>query len=274
MQQDWVEKAFQQTINQRTNIFMFSEDSSSLVSETKPTHKPASLSFMNRISPQQATRLIDVRFPEIQFMDNSDEYYEKLWSVIDGAEKHIWVMMYHFDDTSVGSITLYKLIEAAKRGVKVCTMHDTLTCSLHRGLMLTLQENDGIVHRLNEMYRIWKMPGRNYFKRDHEKLVIADGKVLLGSANISEDYAHRKHGNSFFYDFNMVGNNICLDQCREFILKVADWHGVNLDKNLTNHQAMEEYAKAFPDSKFTPKHWEIKAALQPYERDIQLVCQV
>ena len=69
----------------------------------------------------------------------------------------------------------------------------------------------------------------------------------------------------------MVGSNICLDQARVFIKNVADWHGINLDKRLSNHQALEEYAGAFPDSPYQPKHWEIKVALQPYERDIQTV---
>lgn len=72
----------------------------------------------------------------------------------------------------------------------------------------------------------------------------------------------------------MVGTNICLDQAREFIKKVADWHRVNLDNELTNEQATEEYAAAFPDSKYSKPHWEFKAALQPYERDIQLVITV
>lgn len=69
----------------------------------------------------------------------------------------------------------------------------------------------------------------------------------------------------------MVGSNICLDQARDFIRKVADWHGINLDNKLSNEQALEEYKKAFPDSPYTPKDWQIKAALQPYERDIQEV---
>lgn len=69
----------------------------------------------------------------------------------------------------------------------------------------------------------------------------------------------------------MVGENVCLKQAREFIVKAANWHGVNLDDKLTNEQALEEYEKAFPDSPFTPRHWEIKAAFQPFERDLQIV---
>jgi hypothetical protein len=41
------------------------------------------------------------------------------------------------------------------------------------------------------MHRIWNIPTRRYFKRDHEKLIVADDTVFLGSANISIDYARR-----------------------------------------------------------------------------------
>lgn len=197
MERDWVERAFKEKINQRASLFIFGKNEKIEANPAKsnlkilqPSEKNDSL--LRRFKPHPGTKLEKVRFPETYFTDNADEYYEKVWSAIDGAEKHIWIIMYHFDDTSIGTITLYKLIEAAKRGVKVCAMHDTLTCKLHKGMMETLRENNGIVHRLNEMYRFWKMPGRTYFKRDHEKLIIADEKLLLGSANISEDYASEK----------------------------------------------------------------------------------
>ena len=81
----------------------------------------------------------------------------------------------------------------------------------------------------------------------------------------------RKHGVSFFYDFNMIGTNICLDQARDFICKAADWHGVNLDNKKSNREALEDYRSNFPDSLYVPDHWQFKAALQPYQRDIQIV---
>lgn len=190
--EDWVEKAFSQKINQNSRIFLFNHENSAPKSEPilgTSILKSISSGLVKQKQSLIRPKLVPVIFPEAKFYDNADQYYEKVWSAIDGASSHIWVVMYHFDDTSIGTITLYKLIEAAKRGVKVCLMHDVLTCHLHFGMMETLRSHNGIVHRLNELYRIWNMPGREYFKRDHEKLIVADGKLFLGSANISEDYA-------------------------------------------------------------------------------------
>ena len=194
--EDWVSKAFSHQINSKSKIFLFNGQYSLKNGKTTSSTAPSPLKAISRAILQRPAfvahpKLIPVVFPEVEFHDNADDYYEKVWSAIDRAEKHIWIVMYHFDDTSIGTMTLYKLMEAAKRGVKVCLMHDVLTCKLHTGMMETLRENGGIVHRLNELYRIWNMPGRRYFKRDHEKLIIADGKLLLGSANISEDYASK-----------------------------------------------------------------------------------
>lgn len=123
--------------------------------------------------------------------DDGDMYFQQLWKGIDSANKYIWVIMYHFDDTRIGQITLNKLTQAALRGVNVCVMHDVITSELHQGLAREFREAGGLEYRLNPMYRIWNIPSRRYFKRDHEKIIIADEKIYLGSANISVDYARR-----------------------------------------------------------------------------------
>lgn len=57
-----------------------------------------------------------VRFPALTISADGDKYFESLWRTIDGAKDYVWVVMYHFDDTRIGKITLHKLAEAAKRG--------------------------------------------------------------------------------------------------------------------------------------------------------------
>jgi len=68
-------------------------------------------------------------------------------------------------------------------------LHDVLTSELDKDLSRSFVENGGIEYRLNAMHRIWNIPTRRYFKRDHEKLIVADDALFLGSANISIDYA-------------------------------------------------------------------------------------
>lgn len=134
--------------------------------------------------------------------------------------------MYHFDETYTAKITLNKLTQAAKRGVNVVLMHDMLVSSLDPELEQEFVKAGGNYARLGELHKIWQMFNREYFKRSHEKLVYADNKICLGSANISADYAHKKYGVSFFYDLNMYAENVCLDDARDFLIRNANYHGV------------------------------------------------
>lgn len=57
-----------------------------------------------------------VRFPAVTMSADGDKYFESLWRTIDGSRDYVWMVMYHFDDTRIGKITLHKLVEAARRG--------------------------------------------------------------------------------------------------------------------------------------------------------------
>ena len=144
-----------------------------------------------RFTHSRLPALATVRFPKITISDNGDEYFENLWRAIDSSKDYVWVVMYHFDDTRIGQITLHKLTEAVKRGVKVSILHDVLTSELDKNLAKDFRKFGGLDHRLSAMYKLWNIPTRRYFKRDHEKLIVADDKIFLGSANISVDYARK-----------------------------------------------------------------------------------
>lgn len=130
-----------------------------------------------------------VQFPQLTMSVDGDSYFENLWKAIDSSNDYLWMVMYHFDDTRIGKITLHKLSEAAKRGVNVCILHDILTSELDSEIVKEFRKNGGLEYRLNSIKKIWNYASRYSFKRDHEKLVVSDGKMFLGSANISVDYA-------------------------------------------------------------------------------------
>jgi phosphatidylserine/phosphatidylglycerophosphate/cardiolipin synthase-like enzyme len=76
--------------------------------------------------------------------------------------------------------------------VNVCVLHDVLTSELDPELSRRFVESGGLEYRLNGLLWVWNIPTRRYFKRDHEKLIVADDALFLGSANISIDYARRR----------------------------------------------------------------------------------
>lgn len=56
----------------------------------------------------------------------------------------------------------------------------------------------GKVYKLNRIYKIWNFFNRKIFKRDHEKIIISDNKMIVGSSNIGNDYVGSHLGNFIF----------------------------------------------------------------------------
>lgn len=48
-----------------------------------------------------------------------------------------------------------------------------------------------------------RFSNRKLFKRNHQKVILVDDNVFIGSSNIGEDYGGEKYGNSSFVDLNM-----------------------------------------------------------------------
>lgn len=142
-------------------------------------------------SLSKTPKLQQIKFPSVELVRSGDIHYENVWKMIDGAEDYIVVLMYHFDSTHVGNITLFKLTQAAKRGVEVNILHDVLVSELDSELTQEFESAGGRYSRLGDFYKIWRMTDRSYFKRDHEKVILADNMMTLGSSNISSDYASK-----------------------------------------------------------------------------------
>ena len=56
---------------------------------------------------------------KIKLYINSELYWEKIWRKIDNAKNRIYIITYAMDNHLLANITLSKLINAAKRGIKV-----------------------------------------------------------------------------------------------------------------------------------------------------------
>src|SRR5690348_2462773 len=105
-------------------------------------------------------------------------------------------MTYTYDNSVSANFTFKKLIEAQKRGVKVCLLLDDLNNRSDKGLQEELRAQGGVVHSLNQIVPYWVglKFSREMFKRHHEKLVVADDVTIIGSANIADVYSGPVYG--------------------------------------------------------------------------------
>ena len=62
----------------------------------------------------------------IKVYEDNDRFFDVLWEHIDNAQDYICIVTYAMDHKNVAAITLQKLKNAAKRGVKVFLVIDDL----------------------------------------------------------------------------------------------------------------------------------------------------
>jgi phosphatidylserine/phosphatidylglycerophosphate/cardiolipin synthase-like enzyme len=125
--------------------------------------------------------------------------------MIDNCKDYFWITTYAMDSSPAADTTLYKLIDAAERGVHVVLCIDNVQLWAKNELLQKLQEKGGKFFILNPQWQLQSI--KKYFTKDvwrrhHEKLIISDNKTLIGSSNIEGSYADIKYGSRSFQDIN------------------------------------------------------------------------
>lgn len=144
-------------------------------------------------------------FPQSQIITDGDIFFKRIWSMIDSSNHYFWLTTYAFDSSPAADTTLLKLISASKRGVNVVLLIDNVQAWPKRELVEQFEQCGGRFHILNTQFG-WKDIKKYFSKtvwcRHHEKLIVSDGRGLIGSSNIEGDYGGVLFGSRKFQDLN------------------------------------------------------------------------
>lgn len=66
------------------------------------------------------------RFPFTKLIIDGDHFFKDLWTMIDNAKDYFWITTYAMDSSPAADTTLYKLIDAAQRGIHVVLFIDNV----------------------------------------------------------------------------------------------------------------------------------------------------
>ena len=102
---------------------------------------------------------------------------------IEGAKQSLRILYYMFMDDASGALVRDALVAATARGVQVSLLLDGFGSSRNDAFFKPLMDSPVRFCRFSPNY------GRRYLLRNHQKLVIADGRrLLMGGFNVSDDY--------------------------------------------------------------------------------------
>lgn len=118
---------------------------------------------------------------------DGEQYFPRLFQLIDQAKHSIIIEQYLVESGKVTSQLIDNLINAANRGLTILLLFDDFGSNglQHEDRQRLLHDKIQLVYFNPIRYRRWY---RN-LKRDHRKLVIVDGQIgLIGGAGFTDDF--------------------------------------------------------------------------------------
>jgi cardiolipin synthase len=126
---------------------------------------------------------VEAQGHSLTFYPNGQDRLRALLGLIDGAREHLCLAFYIFATDECGTRVRDALAGAARRGVDVRVIVDGFGALADASFFAPLTEAGGSFCCFAPRW------GRRYLIRNHQKIVIADGKVaMLGGFNIENSY--------------------------------------------------------------------------------------
>jgi cardiolipin synthase len=130
----------------------------------------------------------------LEVIETGEGRLRAILELIAGAQRSVKILMYMFNPDRTGERVRDAVVKAARRGVEVKLLIDGYGSAAGPEFFTALEEAGGQVCVFNPAY------GRRYLLRNHQKLAIADDRlVILGGSNIEDSYM-ADHGPAHWRD--------------------------------------------------------------------------
>jgi cardiolipin synthase len=156
--------------------------------------------------PAQALRYIEE--PEsllcnnaVRLLCNGEQAFPAWLSAIAAARVRIAMEMYIFNDDRIGRRFAEALSQAARRGVAVRLLYDSVGCRHAPAAFFEQMRAAGVMAIPYHPYRLWRPRFWTLLRRNHRKTLICDGEVAFtGGINISERWCSTHEGGGGWHD--------------------------------------------------------------------------
>ena len=139
----------------------------------------------------------------LQVYANGDDAFEAMWAAIESAKESIRMETYILEPDTIGIRTMQLLADAARRGVAVTLIYDSVGSSallLDWTHISSLAASGATVVQFNPILSWpWR---RRFLFRNHRKILVVDERVgFTGGMNVGKEYCGlRLGGNNAFRD--------------------------------------------------------------------------
>ncbi|MCF8371021.1 MAG: cardiolipin synthase [Bacteroidales bacterium] len=158
----------------------------------------------------------------VKVLNNGKETFDSIFIELDRAKHHIHLEYYIIEDDEIGNRVKNKLIEIAKRGVKIRLIFDDVgSWSLSDDYLNDLRDVGVEIYSFMRV-RTYRFANKiNY--RNHRKILVVDGKVgFVGGVNIADRYLKGRDGKGFWRDTHLRIEGDAVKNLQ--IIFLMDWY--------------------------------------------------
>jgi hypothetical protein len=127
----------------------------------------------------------------VRVLQNGDETFPAMFAAIRGAQHYVYLEYYIFEDVSSDGVLLSDLLLAKRQaGVEIDVIYDAVgSISTPADFLARLQSAGVRIVQFNPLNPLKAKARYSINDRDHRKMLIADGRVvILGGINLSASY--------------------------------------------------------------------------------------
>lgn len=179
--------------------------------------------------PTQALRYIEE--PEtllcnntVRLLRNGSEAFPAWLEAIDAARTRISMEMYIFNDDKIGQRFADALSRAARRGVEVRLLYDSVGCRHAAPTFFDGMREAGVVAVPYHPYRFWRPHFWTLIRRNHRKTLVCDGAVAFtGGINISDMWLPPGEGGAGWHDAAVEVRGPAVATIEAVFLRTWNW---------------------------------------------------
>jgi cardiolipin synthase len=179
--------------------------------------------------PSQALRYIEE--PETLLCNNSvrllrdgREAFPVWLEAIAAARRRISMEMYIFNDDKIGRRFADALSQAARRGVEVRLLYDSVGCRHAAPGFFAAMREAGVWAVPYHPYRFWRPHFWTLIRRNHRKTLVCDGVVVFtGGINISDKWSPESEGGEGWHDAAVEVRGPAVPAIEAVLLRTWNW---------------------------------------------------
>lgn len=160
----------------------------------------------------------------VRLLRNGSEAFPAWLEAIESSRERISMEMYILDDDRIGTRFAEALSRAARRGVRVRLLYDSIGCRHSATSFFESMRSAGVWAVPYHPYRFCRPRFWTLIRRNHRKTLVCDGEVAFtGGINISDRWCPKEEGGAGWHDAAIEIRGPAVATVESVFLRTWNW---------------------------------------------------